>query len=121
MSHSFWQPYRGNFPVTNRLSAIFPVCWPEPGFSLMSNMNNLLLLLFSSCINKLLQAVERGACYSITVVTMSNKIACHVRCFPKGHLCPDKHPYRKCNEILLKYHPDAKEHCVNLLNDLLHQ
>lgn len=51
--YCFWQHYRENFSMINRFSAIFPVCWPEPGFSLMLNVNILTLLLFSSCINKL--------------------------------------------------------------------
>lgn len=58
--------------------------------------------------------MEGGTCYCVSKTP-------HAGCFPKGHLCPDEHPYRKRNCILLKNHPGATEYCVDLLSDLLHR
>lgn len=98
--YCFRQCYRGNLSTINRFSAIFPVCWPEPGFSLMLNINILALLLFSSCINEL--STGSGKRYLLLCFRCDNVKKPHARCFPKGHLCPDEHPYRKHNCILLK-------------------
>lgn len=102
-------------PWQTEFQQFFPVCWPEPEFSLMLNINIQTLLLFSPCINEV--STGRGERYSLLPFCCDNVKQKPCSVLSRGPSLS----YRKHNCTLLKYHPGATERWVDVLSDLLRQ
>lgn len=96
-------------PWQTDFQQFFSVCWPEPEFSLMLNINIGALLLFSPSIDKV--STGRRERYSLLRFCCDNVKQKPCLVLSRGPSLS----YRKHNCTLLKYHPGATEPYVDVL------